>query len=80
MHWIRVASSRRESRESGPPAIAGRPRERSIAQLGWTRGEARALLEKRTDLQAAYIAVVVRNGLLEMPPCRPTQISDAELR
>jgi mono/diheme cytochrome c family protein len=48
-------------------------------QLGWTRGESRAVLEKRTDLQPAYIRLVVRQGLLEMPPFRPTEIDDTQL-
>ncbi len=49
-------------------------------RLGWTRGEARSQLERRTDLKAEYITAVVRNGLLEMPPFRPAQINDTELQ
>jgi mono/diheme cytochrome c family protein len=49
-------------------------------QLGWTRGEGRAVLERRSDLTAAYIDFVVRNGLMEMPAFRPTEITDAELQ
>jgi mono/diheme cytochrome c family protein len=49
-------------------------------QLGWTRGESRALLERRTDLRPEYIRLVVRNGLLEMPPFRPTEIDEAQLQ
>jgi (+)-pinoresinol hydroxylase len=49
-------------------------------QLGWTRGEDRAVLEQRSDLPAAYIIQIVRNGLLEMPAVRPTELTDAELR
>jgi mono/diheme cytochrome c family protein len=49
-------------------------------QLGWTRGTDRAVLERRSDLTAAYINVVVRNGLMEMPAFRPTEISDAQLQ
>jgi mono/diheme cytochrome c family protein len=49
-------------------------------QLGWTRGKQFAVLEKRTDLQPEYVSFVVRNGLLEMPPFRPTEIDDVELR
>jgi mono/diheme cytochrome c family protein len=49
-------------------------------QLGWTRGESLSLLEKRTDLQPAYIRLVVRNGLLEMPPFRPTEINETQLQ
>jgi mono/diheme cytochrome c family protein len=56
---------------------AGRP---GTQQLGWTRGNDRAVLEKRRDLAVDYISFVVRNGLLEMPPFRPTEIDDAGLR
>jgi mono/diheme cytochrome c family protein len=49
-------------------------------QLAWTRGDARSVLEQRTDLPAAYIRLVVRSGLLEMPAFRPTEITDDELR
>jgi mono/diheme cytochrome c family protein len=49
-------------------------------QLGWTRGDSRAILEQRSDLTAAYISVIVRNGLVEMPAFRPTEINDTQLR
>ena len=49
-------------------------------QLGWTRGVDHAVLERRSDLTAAYINLVVRNGLMEMPAFRPTEISDAQLQ
>jgi (+)-pinoresinol hydroxylase len=48
-------------------------------QLGWTRGKEFALLEERKDLQADYVRFVVRHGLLEMPPFRPTEIDDVQL-
>ena len=56
---------------------AGHP---GTQQLGWTRGADRAVLEQRSDLPAAYISVIVRNGLLEMPGFRPTEIDDAQLK
>jgi len=49
-------------------------------QLGWTRGDKRAVLEARTDLVPAYIAAIVRNGLFEMPAFRPTEITDEQLK
>lgn len=49
-------------------------------QLGWIRGPRRAILEERTDLVAPYVIAIVRNGLMEMPPFRPTEISDLELK
>ena len=47
--------------------------------LGWTRGKEFALLEERKDLQADYVRFVVRHGLWEMPPFRPTEIDDDQL-
>jgi len=48
-------------------------------RLAESRGPAQAVLEQRTDLDPAYIRLVVRQGLVEMPPWRITEISDAEL-
>ncbi len=48
-------------------------------QLEWTRGKAFSILEERKDLIPAYIVTVVRNGLHEMAPFRPTEIDDAAL-
>ncbi len=48
-------------------------------QLARVRGKALAVLEERKDLLPAYITAVVRNGLVEMPPYRPTEIDDAAL-
>ena len=42
-------------------------------------GPVPGLRERRRDLSGAYIRAVVLNGLLEMPPMRPTEVSDAEL-
>src|SRR5690606_13601039 len=43
------------------------------------RGELPAELERRTDLSAAYIEAVVRDGYLSMPFFRPTELSDDDL-
>lgn len=48
-------------------------------QLERVRGKALAVLEQRKDLAPAYVTAVVRNGLVEMPPYRPTEIDDAAL-
>jgi hypothetical protein len=48
-------------------------------RLGWRRGERYAALTQRTDLSAHYVRLVVRRGVEEMPPFRPSEISDAEL-
>ncbi len=54
----------------------GHPGTQRLAQL---RGADRAVLEDRTDLEPAYIRVVVRHGLIEMPAWRPTEIDEAAL-
>ena len=33
----------------------------------------------RDDLEPDYVRAVVRNGLVEMPPFRPTELTEAEL-
>ncbi len=33
----------------------------------------------RTDIVPAYVRIVVRGGLIEMPPFRATEITDADL-
>ena len=48
-------------------------------RLGWSRGEGSALLEQRKDLTADYVRAIVRRGLFEMPPFRPSEISDQDL-
>jgi mono/diheme cytochrome c family protein len=47
--------------------------------LEWTRGKATSVLELRKDLVPEYVIRVVRNGLVEMPAYRPTEIDDAAL-
>jgi mono/diheme cytochrome c family protein len=48
-------------------------------RLGLNKGPDFAVLEQRTDLNADYVRAVVRSGLIEMPPFRPTEIADREL-
>jgi mono/diheme cytochrome c family protein len=48
-------------------------------QLEWTRGKQFSILEDRKDLIPAYVATIVRNGLYEMAPFRPSEINDAAL-
>ena len=48
-------------------------------RLAEARGPGAAVIEQRTDLTADYIRAVVRKGLIEMPPWRQTELSDAEL-
>jgi mono/diheme cytochrome c family protein len=45
------------------------------ARLGWDK----APLKGRQDLDPTYIKHVVRHGLIEMAPLRPTDITDEEL-
>jgi mono/diheme cytochrome c family protein len=57
---------------------AGHP---GTQQLGWTRGEKLAVLEERKGgVPADYVRFVVRNGLMEMPAFRPTEIDEAALK
>lgn len=48
-------------------------------QLALVRGKDFAVIRERKDLFPDYIKHVVRDGLLEMPPFRPTDINDKEL-
>lgn len=48
-------------------------------QLAIVRGKDLAVLRQRTDLVPVYIKHIVRDGLLEMPPFRPTDINTEEL-
>lgn len=34
----------------------------------------------RKDLELDYLQSVVRNGMIEMPPFRPTELSDSEIK
>ncbi len=45
------------------------------ARLGWGK----APLKGRQDLDPTYVKYVVRHGLIEMAPLRPTDITDEEL-
>jgi mono/diheme cytochrome c family protein len=47
--------------------------------LGRRLGADKALLESRTDLQPAYIRLVVRAGIASMPRFTRVDVSDAEL-
>lgn len=49
------------------------------AKLALTKGADKSVILNREDLPAEYIAHVVRNGLLGMPPLRPTDVTEAEL-
>jgi mono/diheme cytochrome c family protein len=48
-------------------------------RLEWSFGKDKSVLRDRADLNADYIKQVVRNGRLEMPSFRSTEISAAEL-
>lgn len=48
-------------------------------KLKLARSDGMSVLVERTDLTAAYINHIVRDGLLEMPPFRPTDINNDEL-
>jgi len=59
---------------------AAGPGHAGTMRLTEARGADKAVLEDRTDLDSAYIRVVVRQGLVEMPPWRRTEIDDAALQ
>lgn len=42
-------------------------------------GKDKSVIKGREDLTEEYIKSIVRNGLLEMPPFRPTEVTDEEL-
>lgn len=48
-------------------------------QLAIVRGKDLAVIRQRKDLVPVYIKHIVRDGLLEMPPFRPTDINAVEL-
>lgn len=48
-------------------------------KLALLKGEENSVITERSDLNAEYIRFVVRDGLLEMAPFRPTDINDGEL-
>lgn len=47
--------------------------------LASKKGEDQAVIRGRADLTADYVTAIVRGGLIEMAPFRPTDITDAEL-
>jgi mono/diheme cytochrome c family protein len=49
-------------------------------QLARTRGKDKALLTERDDLPAAYIQMIVRQGLKAMPAFVPSDLTDAQLK
>lgn len=48
-------------------------------QMSVTRGESKAVLERRRDLSADYMRQVVRQGLKTMPAFKPTTLTNEEL-
>jgi len=55
------------------------PAHAATKQLALVRGKDLAVIMERKDLVPDYIKYIVRDGLLEMPPFRPTDINNAEL-
>ena len=48
-------------------------------RLGIRLGEEKSVLTERSDLNAEYVKLIVRQGILLMPPFRPSEITDSEL-
>ena len=59
---------------------AAGPGHAGTMRLTEVRGADKAVLAQRTDLDPAYIRLVVRQGLVEMPPWRKTELDDAALQ
>ena len=59
---------------------ASGPGHAGTMRLTEARGAAKAVLEQRTDLDPAYVRLVVRQGLVEMPPWRKVELDDAALQ
>lgn len=51
----------------------------AILLLAEKHGAEKSVIKGREDLTEDYIKSIVRNGLLEMPPFRPTEVTDEEL-
>ena len=61
------------------PCHAEGPGHPGTMRLAIRSGEDQSVLTKRDNLTADYIKIIVRQGLLEMPPFRPSEITDSEL-
>lgn len=61
------------------PCHAEGPGHPGTMRLAIRAGEDKAVLTKRSDLQAEYVKTIVRQGILLMPPFRPAEITDSEL-
>ena len=48
--------------------------------LAAVKGEQLAVLIGRSDLSEDVVRAVVRNGLIEMPPFRPSEVTDDDLK
>jgi mono/diheme cytochrome c family protein len=59
---------------------AAGPGNAGTMRLTEVRGADKAVLAERADLDPAYIRLVVRQGLVEMPPWRKTELDDAALQ
>jgi len=65
--------------EPGPfPRELRRETERTVI-LARRLGKEKSVLERRTDLQPAYIRQVVRAGLVNMPPLSRVEMPDTDL-
>lgn len=61
------------------PCHAEGPGHAGTMRLALRLGEEKSVLTKRNDLQAVYVKTIVRQGILLMPPFRPSEITDTEL-
>jgi mono/diheme cytochrome c family protein len=61
------------------PCHAQGPGHPGTMRLAIRLGKDKAVLTQRDDLQIEYVKTIVRQGIMLMPPFRPSEITDAEL-
>jgi mono/diheme cytochrome c family protein len=61
------------------PCHAAGPGHPGTMRLALRLGEEKSVLTERDDLHSEYVKTIVRQGILLMPPFRPSEITDIEL-
>lgn len=77
---ISTADGKMVYEENCLPCHAAGPGHPGTMQLAIRHGEEKAVLTQRSDLNVEYVKSIVRQGILLMPPFRPSEISDRELQ
>ncbi len=58
---------------------AAGPGNAGTMRLAMRLGKEKSVLTQREDLNAVYVKTIVRQGIMLMPPFRPSEITDSEL-